>query len=325
MPSDVGFIETVAITEVWPKEDANFTPWLQSCIGELDKVLGLGLSNPRREEAAGAFRIDLVAETDVGDVVIENQFGRSNHRHLGQLVTYLSHKEVQRAIWILEEARPEHVNAVETLNDRGVGQIWIVTVRAIKIGDSPPAPLFTVVAGPSEDAIIDGTTGADQTPIQRKRCDFFTGLCSQAQEEGIESPFKDRAPAPSGIMSTRAKGSGLVYRVAVNRRESRVVITNRSGRWTKALEVLTASREKIDQAFAADDRPRALEWDSAVAAGRWAIRYTVPVGCDSDIDVARMRELNRAAEAMKRVFDPYLEALDAHLEEGSSELQDEHS
>ena len=77
MPLEVGTIETVAIRQVWPTENVGFTPWLQRHIGELDKVLGLGLSDPQREVSAGAFSIDLVAETNFGDVVIENQFGRS--------------------------------------------------------------------------------------------------------------------------------------------------------------------------------------------------------------------------------------------------------
>ena len=54
MPLEVGFIETVAIRKVWPTENADFTPWLQSHIGELDKVLGLGLSDPQREVGAPA-------------------------------------------------------------------------------------------------------------------------------------------------------------------------------------------------------------------------------------------------------------------------------
>ena len=173
MASEVGFIKTVAIRDVWPTEHAGFTPWLQSHIGELDKVLGLGLTNPQREVGAGDFSIDLVAETNFGDVVIENQFGKSDHRHLGQLVTYLSHREVQRAIWIVEEGRPEHVKAAQTLNDRGVGQIWMVTVRAIKIGDSPAAPLFTVVAAPSEEAMVDGTADQELKPGQIRRRNFM--------------------------------------------------------------------------------------------------------------------------------------------------------
>ena len=114
MPPEIGTIETVAIRHVWPKEDADFTPWLRSHIGELDRILGLGLTNARSEVGAGDFSIDIVAETNFGDIVIENQFGRSDHRHLGQLVTYLSHREVQQAIWIVEEGRPEHVKAVWT-------------------------------------------------------------------------------------------------------------------------------------------------------------------------------------------------------------------
>ena len=189
MPLEVGFIETVAIRKVWRTENADFTPWLQSQIGELDKVLGLGLSDPQREVGAGAFSIDLVAETNVGDVVIENQFGKSDHRHLGQFVTYLSHREVQRAIWIVEEARAEHVKAVETLNDRGVGQIWMVTVRTIRIGDSPAAPMFTGVAEPSEDAMTRGRTDLDLSPAQRQSRDFMDALFAQARDERIDSPF----------------------------------------------------------------------------------------------------------------------------------------
>ncbi len=75
MSSTVGFIENVAIRKVWPTEHADFTPWLQTHIGELDNVLGLGLTNPQREVGAGDFSIDLVAETNFGDVVIENQLG----------------------------------------------------------------------------------------------------------------------------------------------------------------------------------------------------------------------------------------------------------
>ena len=317
--STVGIIETVAVRDVWPREDSDFTPWLQSHVGELDKVLGLGLSDPQREVAAGAFSIDLVAETNFGDVVIENQFGKSDHRHLGQLVTYLSHREVQRAIWIVEEAHPEHVKAVETLNDRGVAQIWMVTVRTIRIGDSPAAPLFTVVAEPSEDAMTNGRTDLDLTAAQRQSRDFMTALFAQAREEGINSPFKNLKPDYIGLQDTPARGHGLVYRIAVNRRESRVVLTNKKDRWTRALAVLLENRQRIDEAFAGADLPQPLEWTEEVTAGRWVIRYQVDVNYQDEPDRTKMLELNRASAQMKRVFDPYVRGLDPQLEEDSSE------
>ena len=196
MPMEVGFIETVSIRDVWPTENTDFTPWLQSHVDELDKVLGLGLSNARSEVGAGDFRIDLVAETDFGDVVVENQYGRSDHRHLGQLVTCLSHREVQRAIWIVEEARREHVKAVETLNARGGGRIWMVTVRAVRIGDSPAAPLFTVVAGPSEG--VGGVSGAGDGP-------HGGGAAAFNRPPAAASADAPRAPPPP--RACRAAGS----------------------------------------------------------------------------------------------------------------------
>ncbi len=39
----------------------------------LDSVLGPGLANPRKEVDAGDFSIDIVAETDVGDIVIRRR------------------------------------------------------------------------------------------------------------------------------------------------------------------------------------------------------------------------------------------------------------
>lgn len=316
--STAGVIETAAIREVWPTESGHFTPWLETHIEALDDVLGLGLTNPQREVGAGDFSIDLVAETNFGDVVIENQFGRTDHRHLGQLVTYLSQREVERAIWIAEEARPEHVKAVETLNERGIGHIWMLTVRAITIGDSAPAPLFAVVAKPVDvERTIEST---ELTPSQVKKRDFLAKLFDRARDEGIDSPFKNLAPSVHGILHTPARGQGLLYRVAVNRQSSRVVLTNRGGRWLGALAALRKERQQIDADFAAAGLPEPLEWDAAVKASRWVIRYEVKANYqEEEPDSDRMDELNRAAAAMKRTFDPYIERLDPQLENDHSE------
>ena len=313
----IGAIETVALRDVWSTEDGDFTPWLCANIGALDSVLGLGLAKPRPEVGAGDFSIDIVAETDVGDIVIENQYGRSDHRHLGQLVTYLSHRQVQRAIWILEAARPEHVKAVETLNQRGVGQIWMVTVRTVRIGDSPAAPLFTVVVQPSEIGGHDDPPQPEPTPTHVKRRDFMSALFEQARDERIDSPFK--SPNIHGISHVRARGAGLVYRVVVNSRQSRVVLTNTTGKWQGALEALEGGRAEIDADFKTAGLPGTLEWPEGVQAGRWVIRYTVDAGYEDETGPTdKMRELNQASAALKHVFQPHINQLPAELEEASS-------
>ena len=321
---EIGTIETLALRDVWPKEDADFTPWLKDHLDELDNTLGLGLTNARREVRAGAFRIDIVAETDFGDIVIENQYGSSNHRHLGQLVTYISHRDVQRAIWVVEEGRQEHVKAVEMLNERGFGQVWMVTVRAVRIGDSAPAPLFSIVAEPPEIENTIVTNGEDPSPREIKMRDFMVALIAQARDEGIDSPFKNITPSINGILRTHARGRNLVYRVAVNRKGSRIVITNRRRKWLGALDILAANRAEIDRAFESADLPDALQWSDHVTAGRWAIRYVVDINYedmdyDGEIHVKKMRELNRASAEMKRVFQGYVDQLDPQLEEDVSE------
>ena len=52
MSSTVGSIKNVAIREVWRTEHADFMPWLQTHISELDNVLRLGLTDPEREVSA---------------------------------------------------------------------------------------------------------------------------------------------------------------------------------------------------------------------------------------------------------------------------------
>lgn len=321
MPKEIGSIKTIRISDVWPKEDADFTPWLKANIGELEKELGLGLTNPRKEVGAGDFRIDLVADTNLGEVVIENQFGRSDHRHLGQLVTYVANRDVQRAIWILEEGRPEHVKAVEMLNERSLGQIWMVKVRTIKIGESAPAPLFTVVVEPSDIEELPESTLL--TASQVKKRDFLAAVYAQARKAGIDSPFKDLSPSIHGIQSTPARGQGLVYRIAVNRYESRVVITNRSGKWLGALAALLKSQSEINAAFNKASLPGELEWPEQMTAGRWAIRYKVDISYQGELRVEKMNELNRAASEMKRVFDPYVKQFDPQLEDDNSDTDQE--
>jgi len=45
----------------------------------------------KKEKSAGSFNIDLVAEDESGNpVIIENQLDKSNHDHLGKVITYLT-------------------------------------------------------------------------------------------------------------------------------------------------------------------------------------------------------------------------------------------
>lgn len=150
--SSIGKLERVPLRKVWEHEAYDFTQWLQENIDVLNTALDLSLVNVDREQASGSFSIDLVAEDEGGGtVIIENQLEKSNHDHLGKLITYLTGMGAKAAIWIVSEPRPEHVAAIAWLNESSSAAFYMVKVEAVCIGDSPAAPLFTLIVGPSDE------------------------------------------------------------------------------------------------------------------------------------------------------------------------------
>lgn len=144
----IGKIVRRPLREVWKHEALDFTTWLVENIDVLSEALDLPLQDAKREQAAGDFSVDLVAEDDKGNtVVIENQLEKSNHDHLGKLVTYLAALDARVAVWIVSEPRPEHTNAITWLNEFRQANFYLVKAEAISIDKSNPACLFTRFCG----------------------------------------------------------------------------------------------------------------------------------------------------------------------------------
>ena len=176
-------ITRMEIRDVWPHEAYDFTTWLEENIEILNDDLAFGLDpeSVRREQSAGAFSVDLVAENDNGEtVIIENQLGRSDHDHLGKVLTYTAAFEADVAIWIVGDPRPEHVKAVAWLNDSSALSAYIFKIEAIKIGNSPAAPLLTLILGPSEDAKQIASSKQEKSRRHVARRSFFEQLLEHA-------------------------------------------------------------------------------------------------------------------------------------------------
>src|SRR5262245_25285232 len=72
-------------------------------------------------------------------VVIENQFGPTDHTHLGQIMTYLAGQDGRTTvIWIAETIREEHRAAIDWLNASTIEgfNFFAVEVEALRIGNS---------------------------------------------------------------------------------------------------------------------------------------------------------------------------------------------
>lgn len=155
MIPELGALSPVPVRNIWPNEAHDFTPWLADHLPQLAETLELeGLELVEREAAVGTFSLDLLAkEPNTGKrVVIENQFGNTDHDHLGKLLTYAAGTDANLVIWVTETLRDEHREALEWLNRHTdtETQFFAVTVEAIRIDNSRPAIRFVSQVQPNE-------------------------------------------------------------------------------------------------------------------------------------------------------------------------------
>ena len=139
--------------DAWPDEARDFTPWLVDNIDRLSETLDLDLEATDSEVAVDSFSADIVAtDSGTGDrVLIENQLESSDHRHLGQVLTYLAGLEAKAVVWIAPRFREEHLSAIRWLNANTTQDFafFAVRLRVVRIGDSPLAPVFEIVEKPN--------------------------------------------------------------------------------------------------------------------------------------------------------------------------------
>ena len=275
----IGKIQRAKLRDVWANEAQDFTPWLQENIDELAEVTNLNLTAVEREQSAGSFNVDLVADGDSGLVVIENQLERSNHDHLGKVLTYLAQLGASTAIWIVSDPRPEHVTAISWLNDSSTSDFYLVKIEAVKIADSPPAALFTLITGPSEESASASEAKRELNDRQKMRLKFWTNLLTHS---------KQRTKLHSGISPTSAGWigsgaglpSGLSLNYVVRTNDARVELyidggTDSDDENLDKFQKIFASKDKVEAKF--DDQivwepldgKRACRISSVVAGGGW--------------------------------------------------------
>src|SRR4051812_15754429 len=221
MLSTVGRLERVALREVWPHEALDFIRWLEENADALADVLDFTPTSIEREQAAGSFSVDLLAEDDDGrPVVIENQLERSDHDHLGKLLTYLSAFDATRAIWIVAAPRPEHVSAIAGLNESSSASFYLVQVEAVRIGTSDPAPLLTLIVGPSRETRQVGATKKDRAERHDERQIFWRSLLDRAR--GRTRLHSTISPSTDCWIGTSAGRPGVNWVYTVRQRDALV-------------------------------------------------------------------------------------------------------
>lgn len=276
----ISLIERVPLREVWRHEAHDFTRWLAENPEALSDATGLSLSTIEREQSTGNFSIDLVAEDAAGNkVVIENQLEKSDHDHLGKLITYLAAvPEAKTAIWITSDPRPEHVDAITWLNESYAADLYLIKIEAVRIGDSPAAPLLTKIVGPSADARAVAANSKEWAVREHLRFDFWKELLERARK--VNDWHSAISPGRYSYISAGAGRSGLSYLYNVRVSNGYVSLYIDSGNQDAnyaIFDALLEQRDVIDAEFG-----EGLEWERAeTVRASWIVYHTHKGGWES--------------------------------------------
>lgn len=228
MKASLGKLERIPLRKAWAHEAGEFTPWLSQAanLQLLAEALGLNeLELVGTEHPVGDFKVDILCTDDGGKVIIENQLEKTNHTHLGQILTYAAGVGARKVIWLAESFRTEHVAALEFLNQHTTDELdfFAVEIELWRIGDSPMAPSFNVVVRPNDWAKTgqqNAKAAAATTPTKQRQLKFWTGWQTWLQEKG--SAIKPQKPGPQHWSNITLGRSGIHLAATVNSRENRL-------------------------------------------------------------------------------------------------------
>lgn len=224
----LGTLKQINLRQAWKNEASDFTPWLaqETNLQMLADALGLiELELVQTEYQVGDFKLDILCSDDEGEIIIENQLEKTNHSHLGQIITYAAGIGAKKVIWLAESFRTEHVAALEFLNQHTTHELnfFAVEITLWRIADSPMAPSFNVVVKPNDWSKIsreNARLAATATPTKLQQQKFWIEWI--AYLEARKSPLRPQKPRPQHWLNLSLGRSGFTISATVNSRENRL-------------------------------------------------------------------------------------------------------
>lgn len=204
---ELGRLEKVELRDAWQTEDRGFTPWLAKIenIEILSQEIGINLEVQGVEQNVGPFRADILcvdADSFESDgqhyVLIENQLEITDHKHLGQLMTYAAGLDAVTLIWIASKFTEEHRAALDWLNriTDETFRFFGIEIELYKIGHSLPAPRFNVIAKPNDWSKEVKRTASSQTTneVNLARREYWESLKNFAENRNsiLNLKYSDR-------------------------------------------------------------------------------------------------------------------------------------
>ena len=311
MNAPISKIKKVPLRELWRDEARDFTGWLEKNVDYLNEQVGLGITIVEREKRVGDFFVDLVGENESGLVIIENQLERTDHDHFGKILTYLSMIGAKTAVWITGAPREEHAKAVEWLNEVTPADyaFYLIKLEAVRIDNSPAAPLFSVEVGRSQAVKEAGKEKRELAERHYERKNFWTSLLERAKDK--TDLFNSISPRFDHWIGVGGGKSGIAFNFTILKNEAGCEIYFDRGKDSDKLnkerfDELYKNKTEIEEKFGGK-----LEWQRL--DNRRASRIKISFKESGLLNKERWPELQdkmiEAMVRMKKAFDPYITTL----------------
>ncbi len=196
----LGTLKKIDLREAWKHEANDFTKWLaeEDNLRLLADEIGIELKLLQVEAEVGDFSADILAEEENTHrkIIIENQLESTDHRHLGQIITYASGYDANVIVWVVRDIREEHRQALDWLNnhtDDAIG-FFLVKIELWQIAGSPYAPKFDVICKPNDWAKAVKESTGDLSAVQLTQLEFWTQFKEFGQQRKTKLRFQKSHP-----------------------------------------------------------------------------------------------------------------------------------
>lgn len=325
----LGALQRVDLRTYWEDEARDFTPWLASPAGLylLGETIGVVLELVGQEKRVGPFKADILAQVEGEEehyVVIENQLGKTNHDHLGKIVTYAAGLKATTIIWIAENFTDEHRQALDWLNENAGENLTFfgLQIELLRIGDSAPAPQFKVVSSPNEWAksVQADVAATELTGTKQDQLLFWEELSTHAQAH--KSSLSLRKPPPQHWYTISVGRAGFWISLTLNSFHKRVgcEVYMRGTHSKEAFDLLKQDKDAIQKEVGAE-----LDWQRLEhkKGSRIALyRKDLLINDAQQREIAKVW-LHETAEKFYATFSKRIKALDISDDEVEPEDETE--
>ena len=254
--------KVIPLRKMFPKEDKDFTPWLckEDNLANLSEKIGIDLEFETREKKVGPYFLDILCKNikDKSSVAIENQIEKTDHAHLGQILTYGVGLDVATMIWIAEDFTDLHRKAIKWLNKNTPEEFSFFAVKAEAKRIDSLNPVFefvdfSIVCKPDGHRIKKNRgkqkkSKGDLSPLEVLRKRYWQGLEKHMENAGSKLTGQTPSHWQSQCFNIGRNGAAIFVKLYVGKNKIRFEIDLNERKTAKAFfHLLQKDKKAIEK------------------------------------------------------------------------------